>query len=154
MNAFIAIVNLYILMTLLATVILLYGFRHKLDPSAGYFLVAELLMTLTAGFIGYASLNPKAINPVGNGLINFFGVTSEIAVLLSILSLYRKIRIRTLLFTVLTTAVFSFILEVARVEYGFSLYRPAYYVIYILAALMVAYQCFRMPDPTLRSNRF
>ena len=154
MNAFIAIVNLYILMTLLATVILLYGFRHQLDQSARYFLSAELLMTLTAGFIGYASLNPSTINPVGNGLINFFGVTSEVAVLLSILSLYRKIPLRTLLFTVLTIAVFSFILEVARVELGFSLYRPAYYVIYIFSAMMVAYQCFRMPDPTLSSNRF
>ena len=154
MNAFTAIVNVYILMTLLATIILLYGFKHQLDQSARYFLSAELLMTLTAGFIGYASLNPETINPVGNGLINFFGVTSEIAVLLSILSLYRKIPLRTLLFTVLSIAVFSFILEFARVEYRITLYRPAYYGIYMFAAMMVAYQCFRMPDPTLRSNRF
>lgn len=154
MNAFTAIVNVYILMTLLATIILLYGFKHQLDQSARYFLAAELLMTLTAAFISYASFNPKTINPVGNGLINFFGVTSEIAVLLSILSLYRKFPSRALLFTVPTIAVCSFILEVARVEYGFTLYSPAYYVIYICAAILVAYQCFRMPDPTLRSNRF
>ena len=154
MNAFTAIVNVYILMTLLATIILLYGFKHKLDQSARYFLAAELLMTLTAAFISYASFNPRTINPVGNGLINFFGVTSEIAVLLSILSLYRKIPLRALLFTVPTIAACSFILEVVRVEYEFTLYRPTYYVIYICAAILVAYQCFRMPEPTLRSNRF
>ena len=154
MNAFTAIVNVYILMTLLATVILLYGFKHKLDQSARYFLSAELLMTLTAGFISYASLNPQIVNPIGNGLINLFGVSSEVAVLLSITALYRKIPFRTLLFNVLSIAVCNLILEVARVEYGFILYRPAYYVIYICAAALVAYRSFRMPDSTLRSNRF
>lgn len=154
MNAFAAIINLYILMTLTATAVLVHSFRHRFDDSARYFLSAEILITISAALVSLVSFNPSAINPVTNGLHNFFAMSTEAMVLLSIISLYKKIPIKKVCLIIFLIAASCTTLEILRVDFGVLTVNPIYLIIFTSIALSTVIQCFKMPNDTLKDNRF
>ena len=154
MNAFAAIINLYILMTLTATAVLVHSFKHRFDDSARYFLSAEILITISAVLVSLVSFYPGAINPVTNGLHNFFAMSTEAMVLLSIISLYKKISAKIVFLVFVLIAICCTVLEILRVVFGVSTVNPGYLVIFTSIALFTVIQCFKMPNQTLKDNRF
>lgn len=154
MNVFAAMANIYILMTLTATVVLLHSFRHSFDASARYFLCAEVLMTLSAAFVAYMSYYPNAVTPSTNGIHNFFTLSAEGMVWVSIASLYKKVSIKFLLILNLFFAVSCIFLEVVRLQYGVLLTNALYFSIYLFIAILIAFSCFQLPDEDLQKNKF
>lgn len=154
MSVFAAIANIYILMTLTATAVLLHSFRHSFDDSARYFLFAEVLMTLTAAFVSFTSFYPSAITPITNGVHNFFAISAEAMVLLSIASLSKKVSLKLLLSLNVLFGICCIILEVMRLRYGFLLTNSLYFIIYIAISIFIVFLCFKQSDADLRVNKF
>lgn len=154
MSIFAAMANIYILMTLTATAVLLHSFRHSFDESARYFLCAEVLMTLSAAFVAYMSYYPNSVTPATNGIHNFFALSAEGMVFVSITSLYKKVSIKFLLILNVFFAVCCILLEVVRLRYGVLLTNALYFSIYLLIAIFIAFLCFQLPETDLRENKF
>jgi signal transduction histidine kinase len=154
MSVFTAIANIYILMTLTATAVLLHSFRHSFDDSARYFLSAEVLMTLAAALVGFMSYYPSAATPITNGIHNFFAISAEAMVLVSIASLHRKISLKFLLELNVLFGICCVILEFVRLKYGVLLANSLYFMIFIAIALLISFFCFKLPDAELQKNKF
>lgn len=154
MNAFAAIINLYLLMTLTATAVLIHSFRYRFDDSARYFLSAEVLITMAGAFISFVSFYPSAINPVTNGLHNFCAMSTEVMILLSIISLYKKITTKMVITIILLIGVCCFALEILRMHLGIFPVNALYLIIFTGIALSTVIQCFKMTNEALKNNRF
>lgn len=154
MSVFTAIANIYILMTLTATAVLLHSFRHSFDDSARYFLSAEVLMTLSAAFVGFMSFYPSAITPSINGIHNLFALSAEAMVLVSITSLFKKVSFKFIFGPIVFLGVCCVVLEFVRLLYGNLLANSLYFFIYLFIALLITILCFKMPDEDLQKNKF
>lgn len=154
MNAFSAIVNLYILMTLTASAVLIHSFKHRFDDSARYFLSAEVLITIAAVFVSFVSFYPSTVNPATNGLHNFFAMSTEVMVLLSLVSLYKTISRKIAVLIICLIAICCAILEILRVDLGNLIINPIYLIIFTGISLSTVLQCFNIPNENLRENRF
>lgn len=154
MNAFSAIANIYVFMTIAATVILVHSFRHSFDSSARYFLSAEILLTMAACLVSYLSFYPHAISPATNGIHNFFTLSAETMVFFSVVALHKKVRARRVFGSTLLIAFSCVVLEILRVRQGLILANSLYMIVYISISLLTIFQCFQMPDADLKNNRF
>lgn len=154
MNALSAIINLYVLMTFIATVILLHSFQKHFDQSARFFLTAEVCLMIGATLASISNLYPSTIGITLNTLTNCLILVSDLAVFLSIYSLHKRGSLKFFLYTALSIAFICLILELGRGYFGARIVTTIYLLFFIGSSLAILIQCRSISDPDLKSNRF
>lgn len=154
MNPFLIITYTFILMTSFSSLILFYSFKNKFDQSARHFLSAEIFMILAAIFIAHLTRYPSAINPITNGIHNFFVIFAEAMVMFSVISLSNRINTSLIAgaFTLIASA--CFVLEYIRLINGHLIANSLYFFIYISITLSTSRICFSNSNNELQANRF
>jgi len=153
MNPTLTISLLYGLLTLGTASILYFSFKGKIDYSGRFFLLAELLMLPTVGYLTLISLQPSYKVPWVSFLGNLCYTSSEISILFSIYALTHNVSIRKYLMAIVGVGIYCALMEYARTQdpaFPFLLLPLAYLVI----SLGTYTLCLRATDSSLKSNLF
>lgn len=114
MNSFATLALIYAIFTLISSAILYASFRKKIDISAVYFLISELLMAITCGVIFLINVNVINVSPIWTAIPNFSALGAEISILFSILAMTRKISKRVYASSLLATGLIAIFFELVR----------------------------------------
>ena len=116
MNSIVTLAIVYGMMTLGSAGVLYFSFRGKLDLSAKYFLLAEMLMLISMPMVALQNIYPEFEHPISLWTTNFLFLFSEISVLFSLYCLTRKIKIQYYYFGLLLTVTLCTFIEFCRLE--------------------------------------
>lgn len=118
MNSLNTLAVLYLFFTLSTSAIIYAAFQKKLDASAQYFLVAELLMSIVAIILFLQNSDVVFTTPVWLATANLCTIGSEFAILFSIKSLVKYQPVKRFYLTLFLALIFVIIFEVLRNIYG------------------------------------
>lgn len=121
MNPITTLALIYLLFTLGSSAIIYRAFEKKLDASAKYFLTAEMFMSVVAMLLFFQNYDPIFTTPATLAIANFANISSEIAILFSIINLQKNTPIKGFFFAISLTAIFAIFLEYLRVHYTLNI---------------------------------
>lgn len=153
MNPTLAISLLNGFMTLGTVSILYFSFKGKADYSGRFFLLAELLLLPTVGYLTLISIEPSYKLPWVSFLGNVCYLTSEVSILFSIYALTHNVSIRKYLMAIVGVVICCGLIEYARVHdpaLPFLLCPLLLSVISISTYML----CTLVKDKNLQSNQF
>jgi signal transduction histidine kinase len=135
--------------------ILFFSFRGKFDNSSRYFLLAEVLMLLVMLKVIAANLCPELATPPFLFLGNLLHISSEIAVIFSLVGLSRNnLKIKHYFYAIGCSAIYCLLIEYSRVFINPNLPHALFPVFSFMAAIAAFWSIKQETDPELASNSF
>ena len=154
MNNLVQLVLIYGLITLGSAATLYFSFKGKIDESARYFLLAELLMIFSASGVAWANLDPANANPATFFFTNIFVLIAEASIFLSIQSLERPIHIRNFLLWTVFILIYCAFIEYSRVAINNKAPIALHAFLSAVLAWITFSVCRSSNDLTLKENQF
>lgn len=154
MNNLVGIGLIYGLISLGAAATLFFSFRGRIDKSAQYFLLAELLMIFSNGTVIWANLDPANANTVIFFATNAFVLLSDGAIFLSMTSLKRPVQFKYFLLWILLTIGFCILIEYSRSNISPSSPIAIHAFLTAVVAWATYKVCVSINDSSLKANQF
>lgn len=153
MHPFIPLLFSYALITLASATTFYLSFRKQVDLSGRYFLLAEIatLLMLVLLMLSYSFVSLE--QPLMLWAANMLALAADMAILFSMYSLERKIKLKQYLIAVSIIAFYCLLIEILRFRDPRS---PV--LVFSMGTLLITFWtsaiCFSISDPELKKNPF
>ena len=114
MNIFVLVLIIPVLLTIVSSGSLYFSFKAKVDESGRYFLLAEFLWLMTLLIVIVMNLQPSLVSTSSFFAISVATLFSEVAILLSIEALTKKIQNRKFIYWIIFVIIYCGFIEYCR----------------------------------------
>lgn len=114
MNTFVLVLIIPVLLTVVSASSLYFSFKERVDESGRYFLLAEFLWLMTLLIVIVMNLQPSSISPLSFFTISVATLFSEVAILLSIEALTKKIPVQKFIYWIIFVIIYCGFIEYCR----------------------------------------
>ena len=133
MNIFVLVLIIPVLLTIVSSGSLYFSFKAKVDESGRYFLLAEFLWLMTLLIVIVMNLQPSLVSTSSFFAISVATLFSEVAILLSIEALTKKIQNRKFIYWIIFVIIYCGFIEYCR--YTISPLIPLFFSRFFQSAL-------------------
>ncbi|WP_353432997.1 HAMP domain-containing sensor histidine kinase [Polynucleobacter sp. MWH-UH23A] len=154
MNTFVLVLVIPAMLTIVSASTLYFSFKGRVDTSGRYFLLSEFLWLLALLIVIVLNVLPNLISHPSFFVLSVVTLLSEIAILLSIKALTKKIQIREFIYWIIFVTAYCGFIEYFRGAFGprFPLLFFSSFSICVTSITYIA--CKRTNSNGLESNLF
>jgi signal transduction histidine kinase len=154
MNTFVLVLVIPTLLTIVSAGTLYFSFKGRVDISGRYFLLAEFLWLMTLLIVIAINVQPNLVATASSFTLSLVALLSEVAILLSIKALIKKIYVREFIYWIIFVVIYCGFIEYCRHAISPRLPLLLFSVHSLCVTLFTYKACKRINSNNLENNLF